>query len=111
MARARKGIAWKPSDHPQLDAVARNTLLTAIARARSWMDDLIEGRVNSFDDIARRENKVERHIRRLIPLAFLSPRIVDAIANGNALSHLTVTSLTSALSHDWAEQEHKLGMV
>ena len=75
------------------------------------MDDLIQGRVNSFDDIARRENKVERHIRRLVPLAFVSPRIIDAIANGSAPAHLTVTSLTSALSHSWAQQELKLGII
>jgi site-specific DNA recombinase len=111
MARARKGIAWMPSDQLGLDPAHRDTLLTAIARARSWMDDLVEGRVNSFDDIARRENKVERHIRRLIPLAFLSPRIVDAIASGSAPADLTVISLTSVLPHKWAEQENKLGMV
>jgi site-specific DNA recombinase len=111
MARARKGIAWMPSHQLGLDPAHRDTLLTAIARARSWMDDLIESRVNSFDDIARRENKVERHIRRLVPLAFLSPRIIDAIASGSAPAALTVTSLTSALPHKWAAQENKLGMV
>lgn len=34
------------------------------------MDDLVQGRTISFDDIARRENKFERYIRRLLPLAF-----------------------------------------
>jgi hypothetical protein len=57
-------------------------LLTAIARARSWMNDLSEGRVNSFEEITRSENKIERHIQHLAPLAFVSPRIVEAIANG-----------------------------
>jgi hypothetical protein len=28
------------------------------ARARSWMNDFINGRVNSFEEIARSENKV-----------------------------------------------------
>jgi len=111
MARARKGIAWKPSIQHHLDPANCDTLLGAIARGRSWMDDLIEGRVNSFRDIAIRENKVERHIRRLVPLAFLSPRIVEAIANGAAQPHLTVTLLTSALPHSWAGQENKLEMV
>jgi site-specific DNA recombinase len=49
--------------------------------------------------------------RMQMPLAFLSPRIVDAIANGNAPADLTVTSLTSTLPHNWAEQENKLGLV
>jgi site-specific DNA recombinase len=68
-------------------------LLIAIARARSWMNDLSDGRGNSFEAIARNENKVERHIRRLIPLAFVSPRIVETIANGGAPADLTVSNL------------------
>jgi hypothetical protein len=78
MALARKGIVWKPSIQHHLGA---------IARARSWMDDLIEGRVGSFRDIAIRENKVERHIRRLAPLAFLSPRIVEDSIRSRTRSH------------------------
>ncbi len=106
-ALARKGIAWKPSAQANLDPAASEVLLIAIARARSWMNDLTEGRVNSFEEIARSENKVERHIRRLIPLAFVSPRIVEAIANGSAPADLTVTSLTSALPRSWTKQEKK----
>jgi hypothetical protein len=109
-AWARKGIAWKPSAQANLDPATSDVLLTAIARARSWMNDLVEGRVNSFEEIARTENKVERHIRHLAPLAFVSPRIVEAIANGSAPADLTVTALARALPHSWAGQERKLGI-
>ena len=109
-ASARKGIAWKPSAQSNLDPAVSEVLLIAIARARSWMNDLTEGRVNSFEAIARSENKVERHIRHLAPLAFVSPRIVEAIANGSAPADLTVSSLARALPHSWAAQEHKLGI-
>jgi site-specific DNA recombinase len=109
-AWARKGIAWKPSAQPNLDPATSTILLAAIARARSWMHDLIEGRVNSFEEIARSENKVERHIRHLAPLAFVSPRIVEAIANGRAPADLTVTKLARALPHAWAAQERTLGV-
>jgi hypothetical protein len=109
-AVARKGIAWKPSAQANLDPATSDVLLTAIARARSWMNDLVEGRVNSFEEIARSQNKVERHIRLLAPLAFVSPRIVEAIANGSAPAALTVTMLARALPHSWAGQERKLGI-
>jgi hypothetical protein len=66
-ASARKGIAWKPSAQTNLDPATSDLLLTAIARARSWMNDLSEGRVNSFEEIARSESKIERHIRHLAP--------------------------------------------
>ena len=110
-ASAGKGIAWKPSAQANLDPATSDLLLTAIARARSWMNDLREGRVNSFEEIARSENKVERHIRHLAPLAFVSPRIVEAIANGSAPADLTVTSLTSALPCSWTKQEKRYGIV
>jgi hypothetical protein len=37
-ASARKGIAWEPSAQANLDPVTSDILLTAIARARSWMN-------------------------------------------------------------------------
>ena len=109
-AWARKGITWKPSAQANLDPATRAILLTAIARARAWMNDLSEGRVNSFEEIARNENKVERHIRHLAPLAFVAPRIVEAIVNGSAPADLTVTLLARALPHGWAAQENKFGI-
>jgi site-specific DNA recombinase len=109
-AIARKGIAWKPSAKANLDPETIETLLTAIAKARSWMNDLAEGRLGSFDDIALREDKVERHVRFLAPLAFVSPRIIEAIANGSAPADLTVSSLARTLSHSWAAQERTLGV-
>jgi site-specific DNA recombinase len=75
------------------------------------MTDLTEGGVNSFHEIAQSENKVERHIRHLAPLAFVSPRIVEAIANGSAPADLTVSSLTRGLPHSWTEQEKRFGVV
>ena len=57
------------------------------------MNDLSEGRVGPFEEIARSENKVERHIRHLAPLSFVSPRIIEAIANGSTPTDLTVTML------------------
>jgi site-specific DNA recombinase len=86
-ASARKGIAWKPSAQTNLDPATSDLLLTAIARARSWMNDLSEGRVGSFEEIARSD------IQHLARLAFVSPRLVEAIANGRAPANLTVSSL------------------
>jgi hypothetical protein len=110
-AKARRGVAWTPSTGTNLDAADRDTLLASIARSRTWMSDLTEGRIGSFEEIAERENKVVRHIRRLLPLAFLSPRVIDAIADGSAPAHFTVTLLTSSLPYSWAEQEKTLGIL
>ncbi len=62
----------------------RNALLTVIAKARNWIDDLASGKAASFAEIAKHKGKVERHIRFLASLAFLSLALVAAIANDDA---------------------------
>jgi hypothetical protein len=108
-ARRRKGVIHLPAA-VDLDPRDRDALLTAIAKARTWMDDLIDERVQSFEDIAEREQKVVRHIRFLAPLAFLSPRIIAAIANGDVPAGVTVSGLVRFLTLTWAEQEQRFGL-
>jgi hypothetical protein len=47
--------------------------MRAIAKARAWVEDLASARISSFAEIAAREG-IERHVRFLAPLAFVSPR-------------------------------------
>ena len=82
----------------------------AIAQARSWVDELANGCPRSFAVLARRQGKAERHIRLLLPLAFLSPRIVSALLDGTAPADLTISALARALPWSWAEQERRLGL-
>ena len=74
----------------------RDALLTAIAKARGWIDDIRVGAIGSFAEVAEREAQGERHIRLLAPLAFLSPRIIAAIVDGTAPADLTVTGVPKA---------------
>jgi hypothetical protein len=82
----------------------------AIAQARSWVDELANGRLGSCAVLASREGKAERHIRLLLPLAFLSPRIVSALLDGTAAANLTIIALARTLPWSWAEQERRLGL-
>jgi site-specific DNA recombinase len=107
---AIKGIVHAPSTTPVMKPESRNALLSAIAKARRWIEDLRLGRVESFAEIAEREALGERHIRLLTPLAFVSPRIVAAIVEGAAPTDLTVTGLAKALPYSWAEQEQRVGL-
>jgi hypothetical protein len=61
-------------------------LLKAFARARGWFEELSSGRVHSLVEIARREGLAKRYVTRLTKLAFASPVVVDAIADGEALA-------------------------
>ena len=89
---------------------SRDALLTAVAKARKWIDDVRLGHCASFAEIAEREAVGERHIRLLAPLALLSPRIIAAIADDSAPADLTFTGLAKALPYSWAEQERRIGL-
>jgi site-specific DNA recombinase len=111
LAKAAKGILHDPTVmHQPMSPDSRDALLNAIGKARSWIDDLVNG-CTSFAEIAEREGKVERHIRLLAPLAFLSPRVVAAIVDGSAPAGLTVTGLAKALPYSWVEQERRFGLL
>ena len=99
---AVKGIVTAPiEDAPTLKEETRDALLAAIANARNWVDELASGRAVTLAEIAKREGKVERYIRLLLPLAFVSPETVQKIAEENAFPHITVTGLAKQVSLSW----------
>jgi site-specific DNA recombinase len=87
-------------------------LLRAVARAHRWSQDLISGRVRSVSEIARREELDRRSVHRLLRLGFLSPRIVEAIAEGCQPPDLTVIGLTRRVDLPllWSAQQQVLGI-
>jgi site-specific DNA recombinase len=87
-------------------------LLKAVARARRWADELKSGKVRSIGELARREGIDGRSVRRLIPLGFLAPRIIEAIAEGRQPVELTVEALTRRIDLPllWSTQEQALGI-
>jgi site-specific DNA recombinase len=110
VSAAVKGIIRVPAHNTPITPSRRDALLMAIAKARKWVDELAHGRLGSLAVLARREGKLERHIRLLLPLAFLSPRIVSRLLDGTAPTGLTITALARALPWSWAEQERRLGL-
>jgi hypothetical protein len=62
-------------------------------------------------EIAAREGVNERFVRRLIPLAFLSPAIVQRIAEGRQPADLTGDALSRGIDIpvEWAKQNTALG--
>jgi hypothetical protein len=83
-------------------------LIKAVVRGRAWFEELATGRVRSLEELAKRDGISRRYIRRLVDLAFMSPRLVDAILQGRQPVALTATRLSEFdLPLDWPEQ-HKL---
>jgi site-specific DNA recombinase len=106
----RKGIVHTPDASATIDARTRETLLKSIARSRRWMENIMSEKVASFEEIATIEGKVDRHVRYLAPLAFLSPNVIAAIYDGRMSADITVSSLARGLPHSWSEQEKKFGL-
>jgi hypothetical protein len=76
---------------------ADSALLKAVARARQWSEDLLMGRAQSVTEIAERQGVTDRYVRRLMRLAFLAPRIVEAIIAGNQPPELTAEALAERI--------------
>jgi site-specific DNA recombinase len=96
-----KGVLHQPETKPTLKPETRDAILLAVAKARSWIEDVVSGRVQSFAEIAEREGKVERHIRLLTPLAFIPPRTLAAIIDGTGPHDAAITALAKAVPYRW----------
>jgi site-specific DNA recombinase len=98
------GLA-RPNHSARCDA----TLIKAIARGRAWFDELATGRAGSLQAVAKRDRITRRYVRCLVGLAFLSPRLIEAILQGRKPVELTTTRLTGLDPPlDWTEQHSLL---
>ena len=68
-------------------------LIKAVARARRWSHELLSGQVLPSTRL-HGGAIVPRYVRDLLPLACLSPRIVETIFEGRQPAELTVIGLT-----------------
>lgn len=85
-------------------------LLKEIRRAYRCFDALVAGRVGSIE-LAAVEGVSDRYVSSLLPLAFLAPDIVEAIAAGKQPADLTAHRLirNPGLPIEWAAQKRQLG--
>jgi site-specific DNA recombinase len=108
----RRGVAMRLVIGDGISARrADPTLLKAIARGHKWFNELVSGRAVFTREIAERERVNERFVRRLIPLAFLSPAIVQTIAEGRQPANLTGEALSRGIDIpvEWVKQNMALG--
>ena len=90
-------------------AEARRKLLSAIAKGRRWLNEMISGKVEGIEAIAAREGVSERSARMGLSLAFLAPDIVQAAVDGTLPRGLGVSRLMD-MPPSWADQRQALGI-
>jgi site-specific DNA recombinase len=88
------------------------SLVRAVARARRWRRQIETSQLASIGAIARNEHLAPRYVRDLMPLAFLSPEIIEAIVEGHQPPELTIISLARRIDIPllWSAQQQVLGL-
>jgi site-specific DNA recombinase len=112
MRMKRRGVEMRLIINGDSASLARVDLplLSATARAYRWSNDLLAGRARSLGEIARREHLTARHVRRVMRLAFLAPRIVEAIVGGRQPADVSTLAMTQRieLAPLWSAQQQAL---
>jgi DNA invertase Pin-like site-specific DNA recombinase len=87
----------------------RARLVSAIARGRRWLDDVISGRVTTVAQLCTRERCSVRQVNMTISLAFLAPNLVKAAVEGRLPRGIGVERLRDPPT-EWSRQFEALGL-
>ncbi len=83
------------------------SLVRAIARARSWYEQIANGEVGTIDNLVRESHLAPAYVRRILPCATLAPRVVEAMLAGAQSPDVTLMDVSESIPFDWKEQEQK----
>ena len=87
----------------------RARLVSAIAKGRRWLDDVVSGRVTTIQEICVREKCSVRQVNMTISLAFLAPNLVIAAIEGRLPRGIGVERLRDPPT-EWSRQFEALGL-
>jgi len=95
-------------DAPGSKARSDPSLLRAIARAYDWADRMVRGEIANQRSIAAKTGHNERYVSRILPLAFLSPDLIEAILEGKQMARLSLHGNLRNIPADWSQQRAML---
>lgn len=85
-------------------------LIKAVAKAHTWNQKLIAGEARSVRALARDASVTNRYVRKLLPLAFLAPDIIEAILDGRQPRDLSLETLAyTSIPRRWEDQRKQFG--
>jgi site-specific DNA recombinase len=88
----------------------RARLISAIARGRRWLDDVVSGRVTTLAELCAREKCSVRQVNMTISLAFLAPNLVKAAVEGRLPRGIGIERLLRDPATQWGRQFEALGL-
>ncbi len=89
-------------------ATIDNSMVKLLVRGFRWQRMLYEGKFTSIEDLSAAEKINPSYVSRVLRLAFLSPKVVQAIMDGKQPAWLTMKDLLRPHPNDWSEQERVL---
>jgi hypothetical protein len=87
----------------------RARLVSAIARGRRWLEDVVSGRVTTVAELCAREKCSVRQVNMTISLAFLAPNLLKAAVEGRLPRGLGIERLRDPPT-EWSRQFEALGL-
>jgi hypothetical protein len=97
-------------EHIRPDRAERRVrLISAIARGRRWLDEIISGSITDAVQLARRERCTVRQINLTLSLAFLAPKLVKATVEGRLPRGMNIERLRDP-QIEWSRQFRDLGL-
>jgi len=87
----------------------RARLVSAIARGRRWLDDVVSGRVTTVAELCAREKCSVRQVNMTISLAFLAPNLIRAAVEGRLPRGIGIERLRDPPT-EWSGQFEALGL-
>ena len=87
----------------------RARLVSAVARGRRWLDDVVSGRVTTVAELCAREKCSIRQVNMTISLAFLAPNLVKAALEGRLPRGIGIERLRDPPT-EWSRQFEALGL-
>jgi hypothetical protein len=87
----------------------RARLVSAIARGRRWLNEIVSGSVTDVQQTATRQKCSVRQVNMTISLAFLAPNLVRAAVEGRLPRGIGVERLRDAPA-EWSRQFEALGL-
>jgi DNA invertase Pin-like site-specific DNA recombinase len=86
------------------------TLIRVLAKAHRWVAEIRAGK--SLSEIARDDGHADSYVRVRAQLAFLSPKIQQAILDGRQPPELSLERIvrTKNIPLDWSQQERMFGL-
>src|SRR6516165_7748843 len=90
-------------------AERRIRLISAIARGRRWLEEIMTGSITDAAQLAKRERCTVRQINLTLSLAFLAPQLVKPAVEGSLPRGINIERLRDP-DPNWTRQFQELGL-